>query len=370
MSFSFHHFLLFAAGFPSPVFFREDAMPRQHRLKRGFTLIELLVVIAIIAVLIALLLPAVQQAREAARRSPCTNNMKQIGIALHSYHESHECYPYSVAWSKSCTAGNANSTPRGRSLNHRGWLLLLPQMDQQPLYDAFDPDLATSNAPSSGGNGNGPGPVGPLPGQAGNANDKVVSTILTVLQCPSDDGPVAMTTATDINYSISPGNTNLLGAFTNYDFSVRRSSSSCNIWSLEANAVDRRAFGFDACSQIRDLRDGPSNTVLVAETTRRVWNGTYGMTWGYSKWVGMGVDLTYSFGINFWNCCGWDTPPMVRTPIVVGRLGDWGTVGSLHAGGAHVLLGDGSVHFLSQNIDATTRNRLAWINDGQPLGEF
>jgi prepilin-type N-terminal cleavage/methylation domain-containing protein len=342
-------------------------MPKHHHWKRGFTLIELLVVIAIIAVLIALLLPAVQQAREAARRSQCKNNLKQIGIALHGYHEAHECYPYSVSWSRSCTAGNANTIPRGRSLNHRGWLLLLPFLDQGPLYEAFDPDLATSTTRSDTG---GPAPLGPAPGQTGNANDVVVSTILEVLQCPSDDGPTAVTDVNSAAYAISPGNTTRMGAFTNYDFSVRRTSSSCNIWSLEANNTDRRAFGFDACSQIRDFKDGPSNIVVVAETTRRYWDGTYGATWGYAKWVGNGVDLTISTGINFWNCCGWDTPPYVRTPVIIGRLGNWGSVGSLHAGGAHVLLGDGSVQFISQNIDATTRNRLAWIGDGQPLGEF
>jgi prepilin-type N-terminal cleavage/methylation domain-containing protein len=341
-------------------------MARRFRSRHGFTLIELLVVIAIIAILIALLLPAVQQAREAARRTTCRNNLKQIGIALHNYHDAHQVFPYSVAWSRSCTSGNASVTPRGRSLNHRGWLLLLPFMDQAPLYNQFDFNLGAATAREAGG----PPPLGPAPGEPGNANDLVVSTKVPMFLCPSDDGPEQMTTAGDANYSIAVGSTSLLGAFTNYEFSVRRSSSSCNVWSLEANSTDRRAFGFDACSGIRDLRDGSSNTVLVAETTRRVWNGTYGATWGYSKWVGMGVDLAYPWGINFWNCCGWDSPPMARTPVLVGRLGDWGTVGSLHTGGAHVLLGDGAVRFISENIDATTRNRLAFINDGQPVGEF
>ena len=337
------------------------------RRRRGFTLIELLVVIAIIAILIALLLPAVQQAREAARRTQCRNNLHNIGLALHNYHDAYQCFPYSVSHSRSCTAGSAGAG-RTRSLNHRGWLLLLPYLDQGPLYNQFDFNLAASTADRT--TTPGPMPTGPLPGQPGNRNDVVVATKLPVLLCPSDDGPEMMTTATHPNYSIANGTSNLLGAFTNYDFSVRRSSSSCNNWILEANSMDRRAFGFDSCSQLRDLQDGPSNTVLVAETTRRVWNGTYGMTWGYSKWVGMGVDLAYPFGINFWRCCGWDSPPMQRTPVLIGRLGDWGTVGSLHDGGAFVLLGDGAVRFLSENIDATTRNRLAWINDQQPVGEF
>lgn len=335
--------------------------------RRGFTLIELLVVIAIIAVLIALLLPAVQQAREAARRSQCKNNMKQIGLALHNYHDSFNCFPYSVSYSRSCTAGTAATPPRGYSLNHRGWLLVLPYMDQAPLYNRFNFNLSASTAQGTAGAG--VTHPGPQPGQAGNANDVVVATKLPMFLCPSDNGPEEMNTATNVNYSIAPGTSNLLGAFTNYEFSVRRTSSSCNAFNLESTNQDRRAFGFDACSKIRDITDGTSNTVVVAETLRRVFNGTYGSTWGYAKWVGNGVDLAYPQGINFWRCCSWDSPPFER-PIIVGRLGDWGTVGSLHTGGAHILLGDGSVRFLSENVAATTRNRLTYIADGEVLGEF
>ncbi|QDU39084.1 Type II secretion system protein G precursor [Maioricimonas rarisocia] len=328
--------------------------------RRGFTLIELLVVIAIIAILIALLLPAVQQAREAARRSQCKNNMKQIGLALHNYHDAHGVFPYSVSHSSSCTSGTAALGSRP-PLNHRGWLLLLPYLDQAPLYNQVNFSLPTSTARNGGG-------YGPDPGQPGNANDVIVSTVLTALSCPSDDGPAQYTSSSSTNYSIAAGSTSLLGAFTNYDFSVRRTSSGCNNW-LREGLSTRRAFGHDACSRIRDIKDGTSNTVLIGETTRQTWNGV-SQTWGYSKWVGNGVDLTYSRGINFWLCCSWDSTPFSRTPVVVGRLGDWSTVGSLHTGGAHILLGDGAVRFLSENIDATTRNRLAYIKDGQPMGEF
>lgn len=331
-----------------------------RRRTRGFTLIELLVVIAIIAILVALLLPAVQQAREAARRSTCKNNLKQIGIALHNYHDTHNVFPYSVSHSSSCTSGSAIGT--GHSLNHRGWLMVLPFIEQSALYASFDFSLAGATARAGGTY------TGPRPGEPGNANDVVVSTSIPTFLCPSDDGPEKFTNASDANYAIASGTSTRLGAHTNYDFSVERTSSGCNNWLLSSRTT-RRAFGHDGCSKMRDLRDGTSNTVLVAETTRQTWNGV-AQTWGYSKWVGHGVDLTYSRGINFWECCSWDSPPFARTPVITGRLGDWSTVGSLHTGGAQVVLGDGSVRFISENIDATTRNRLAYIADGQVLGEF
>ncbi|MCA9018497.1 MAG: DUF1559 domain-containing protein, partial [Planctomycetaceae bacterium] len=112
-------------------------MPFPTRSRKGFTLIELLVVIAIIAILIALLLPAVQQAREAARRSTCKNNLKQLGLALHNYNETFNVLPYSVSHSGSCVGGSA-STASTVTLNHRGWLLLLPYLEQSALYNKFN----------------------------------------------------------------------------------------------------------------------------------------------------------------------------------------------------------------------------------------
>ncbi|WP_417393716.1 DUF1559 domain-containing protein [Gimesia chilikensis] len=332
----------------------------QLKKRRAFTLIELLVVIAIIAILIALLLPAVQQAREAARRSTCKNNLKQIGLALHNYHDAHKVFPYSVSHPHSITSGSA-STAFG--LNHRGWLMLLPYIDQANLYNQFNFSLAASTgAPTAK-----PVPGNLLPGAAGNANDQVISKIIPAFMCPSDDNDTHYRSTTSAHYAIAPGSSNEYGAYTNYDFSVTRTSSSASNWLLEGRTT-RRMFGINACSQIRDVKDGMSNTVAVAETLRWTYNGV-SQTWGHAKWVGHGVDLTYSRGINWWPCCSWDSPPFAR-PTGPGRLGDWSTVGSLHTGGAHVLMGDGAVRFISENIDATTRNNLAYIADGNPIGEF
>jgi prepilin-type N-terminal cleavage/methylation domain-containing protein len=125
----------------------------------GFTLVELLVVIAIIGILIALLLPAVQAAREAARRTQCNNNLKQIGLALHNYHDSHKTFPPDAVWGAFVAAApTAQQNPY-----HTTWLLaILPYLEQQPLYDTVDFEL-------------------PMYGQP------VTSTQLGALQCPSDD---------------------------------------------------------------------------------------------------------------------------------------------------------------------------------------
>src|SRR5512135_2886366 len=118
----------------------------QRRLRRhGFTLIELLVVIAIIAVLVALLLPAVQQAREAARRSQCKNNLKQIGLALHNYHDIANRFPAAIIGSGRANAQTA--PPRGVGptvVNTTGWVAMLPQLDQAPLYNNYNFSITSS----------------------------------------------------------------------------------------------------------------------------------------------------------------------------------------------------------------------------------
>ncbi len=111
-----------------------------NRRARAFTLIELLVVIAIIAILIALLLPAVQQAREAARRTQCKNNMKQIGLALHNYHDTFNMFPYANGGAASTV--NSNLTIMTTYRNQTGWVLLLPYFDQAPLFNTLNHSAA------------------------------------------------------------------------------------------------------------------------------------------------------------------------------------------------------------------------------------
>ncbi|WP_194242800.1 DUF1559 family PulG-like putative transporter [Gimesia benthica] len=171
---------------------------------RGFTLIELLVVIAIIAILIALLLPAVQQAREAARRSTCKNNLKQIGLALHNYHDTHQLFPYATANPGNCIPADPNAT----ITNHTGWLYLLPFMDQANLYNQFNFSAATGQHNKTSNTLAGGSSI-----TTGNA--QLGTNVIPILLCPSDDGGSAYPGA-DTNYGTGVANS----ARTSYGFSV------------------------------------------------------------------------------------------------------------------------------------------------------
>ncbi len=337
-------------------------MRKYTQKRRGFTLIELLVVIAIIAILVALLLPAVQQAREAARRSSCKNNLKQIGLALHNYHDVYNLFPYAGAADGAVTAGGGQTTVTTQfTLNTRGWVGLLPFLEQAPLFDQYDPTAPAGSYVRSGAS-----PLASVMTSA-SPNAFVASRPVTALLCPSDDGN-RFYTGNTVNYRIydQANNNGHPGAKTSYDFSIARYSSWRRLWINEPKS-SRRMFGLSSSCRFRDISDGTSNTVAVAETTLDVKNGV-APTWAYTKWVGGGVDFTYGRGINFWPCCSWRTPPFADTTR--NSLGDWSAPGSTHPGGMQVCLADGSVRFISENIDTTTRRNLAYIADGNPIGEF
>lgn len=337
-------------------------MLRRNR-RQGFTLVELLVVIAIIGILVGLLLPAVQAAREAARRMSCSNNMKQLGLALHNYHSANNQFPFSAGLSGAIEGGTAVAGD-GKVRNHRGWLGMLPYIEQQSLYNLANTSLAMSAHVHGGAAGS---ISGPLPGEPGNANDIVVSTVLPAFLCPSDPGPTTDANTSDPNYAISPGTTSKQGAYTNYDFSVRGTYNWANSYREEEMAT-KRMFGHNTSSKFNDIADGTSNSIALCETLRSVHDGRP-QSWGYTKWVGHGVDPAYSRGINDNLCCAWTSPPFTR-PVSPSILGAWSTAGSTHTGGAQFAFGDGSVHFLSDSIDFSTLQRLSYVADGQPVGEF
>lgn len=333
--------------------------------RRGFTLIELLVVIAIIAILIALLLPAVQQAREAARRTQCKNNLKQLGLALHNYHDVFSMFPMSSSSDGSLDAGDTPTVLRQGRLNHRGWLGVLPYIEQSAMFAAINFNGATGSYNRAGS----PELPAPLNDPFTNGNAQFVSKTIPAFHCPSDPGETHYT-GNSVNYWISQQayNNGLFGSLTNYDFSVERYSNSMTLWQKRAKNT-RRMFGLQNNTMIRDVADGTSNTAMVIEGTRGVKNGI-GATWGYSKWVSNGIDLAAAEGINFWPCCPWWTTTPPDSDVKPGRTRNWGAPGSVHTGGMQFCLADGSVRFLSENVDGNIRRFLSYIDDGNVIGEF
>jgi prepilin-type N-terminal cleavage/methylation domain-containing protein/prepilin-type processing-associated H-X9-DG protein len=325
----------------------------RFRVLRAFTLVELLVVIAIIGILIALLLPAVQAAREAARRAQCSNNLKQLGLALHNYHAAFRSFPPAGIGYGWCTYPESGGAPI--VLNVNGILMLLPYLEQQPLYDKYNKKQCACNAMYGNTGCCGPcSAVGVLAGDSvASGNAAVVSTRLTVLACPSDNGDPFLPESSP-HYGVKPGS-GYLGAKTNYDFSTSY-RYDCNAWSQES-ASSRRMFGENSTTRISDVSDGTSKTIAMAETVYDVYNGRCA-AWGYRGWVMVGIDVG-GYGFNQW---AW--PGIIANPRR-GQLRSWGHAGSLHPGGANILMADGSTHFFSEVTDSVLLVRLSTMAGGE-----
>jgi len=333
-------------------------LPRRH----AFTLVELLVVIAIIGVLVALLLPAVQAAREAARRVHCQNNLKQLGVALHNYYSARKEFPPAGANYGWCFGANSRIKPIEFVLNHHGLLLMLPYLEGNTLYEKVDFSQATSNFLLYN--------AVPLPdvSAVASGNAEVVSQQLSVFTCPSDIGDPLLPAAG--SYGIGSGSSQ--GVKTNYDFSVLQPAShQCDAWrhqfqtermipdditGIPPRTPIRRMFGENSDTTIAMVEDGTSHTVAMMETLFDVANGP-ALAWGYRGLYMYGIDLPTN-GINRWN------DPDTEDPRP-SQLASWGFPGSLHPGGLNVLMADSSVHFVSEDMDRITQSLLSRMADGQ-----
>lgn len=295
-------------------------MSLSRRSRRGFTLIELLVVIAIIAILIALLLPAVQQARESARRTQCSNNLKQIGLAIHNYHDTHNRFPLS---SIDATLGRSGI-----------FASILPFLDQGNTYQQYNFSLGNSDP----------------------ANLVAVSQRIPAYLCPTAPFRRAVPiSGCDANnrapgtYAASTGSLDPYGTFTggnpNNGAIVNASSGS---------------------TSMRDLTDGSSSTLLVGESA---WNFpdymfTSGACSGQVRW-----GFTY-----------WSSPyPLATAFTTLGPFnpkkmeGDSSRLSSFrseHIGVVNMLMCDGSARYVSENIDHNLLNALATRSGGEVIGEF
>ncbi|HET6422629.1 MAG TPA: DUF1559 domain-containing protein [Planctomycetaceae bacterium] len=337
---------------------------RDHERRRGFTLIELLVVIAIIAILIALLLPAVQQAREAARRTQCRNHFKQLGLAIHNYESTFGRTPAGRMSLGFCQTAPVGNTPDPNTRNGHGLTLLLPFMDQSPLYNQMNFASAFGNYRTLGG---------PLsqPDAIASGHAALSATVIPAFLCPSDPFG-AKETASSVYSPDLAVNANLSYAKTSYDFVMPSASLSRFNHNNSLTTDTRYMFGENSYLAFATCTDGLSNTLLMAEQTLSTVNGRTS-AWMFAGWVSVGVDpvgrsnTTYpATGINVWNYNN-STSALNKVP---GRRASWYNMASNHTGGAHAVLGDGTVRFLSENMDVTTLTYLCRSGDNQQVNEF
>jgi prepilin-type N-terminal cleavage/methylation domain-containing protein len=351
--------------------------------KRGFTLIELLVVIAIIAILIALLLPAVQQAREAARRTECKNKLKQIGIALHNYHDVYGRFPNGATNGTTNNLGSATRpAPAGSlgmnyTLNHTANIGLLPYIEQAPLYNSMDLSLSTGGARHATG-----GPLRPTVWDATNPNFTAVQTILSEFLCPSDNVDGTLTNGDASHYRAeNAGRTNYLPCGGSRGWATgtywpKDSTTTRTLMDGSTGVRDRGMFGFNGGARIRDITDGTSNALAFGEVrqsqgTDTVYGieGSHAAAWGSYTWVSNFIVVHPNSDPNHINNERYSiNGARDITPSRVRHHG--GAASSAHTGGAQFVLGDGAVRFISENVDNNIYARLNYIADGGVIGEY
>lgn len=324
---------------------------RLRRLMRsGFTLIELLVVIAIIAILIALLLPAVQQAREAARRTQCKNSMHNLGLALHNYHDVFQMFPFG-------TGGTDNGGDTSNWSRLSGLVPLSPYLDQAPLYNQI----------AAGGMINGTGPWNKMGAAPWRDDYPPWRVQIPVLKCASETGR-----GTDWPRI---GRTSYAFCFGDHIFE----NNSGGQWSARES---RGMFYLWSSLGVRDMTDGSSNTIVMGEIGTAMENnrsdiiGHVAMNWNTTSnpasclaMVSNGAWVPAA-SISGWRGQRWCDgnasnvgfvtvlPPNSPSCSNGTWDGDWGvySAGSRHTGGCHVLLGDGAVRFISENLDSGNKN--------------
>ena len=312
---------------------------------RGFTLIELLVVIAIIGVLVGLLLPAVQAAREAARRAQCTNNLKQIGLALHNYHGTANALPPGRIAGRGCSMAIWNGCQ-----NTSWFVLLLPQMEQQPLANAFNFDLGQE------------GPIPPIPPAGVTANSTVSHSKIALFQCPSDRDLIFSSNPATLPITVPPS----LQGIAKGNYAASWGNTQWDQGPLPNGTLYQpSAFGHSGGISFATIRDGLSGTVVMAEILQGseldirgfMWategGGTYMSRFTPNKFIDA-YGLQSGADVNGDGACV--AEPNLSLPCVPAASDPVAFTGakSRHSGGINALLGDGSVRHLRDGINPAT----------------
>lgn len=335
-------------------------MPQCRTPNFAFTLVELLVVIAIIGTLVGLLLPAVQAAREAARKSQCTNNLKQLALGLLLYEDAKKEFPAGAYWYDSdytCTGDSGDNPCKDK----RGtWITrILPHIEQRAIYEAIDFSKEVDFQLLSDGT-----PVG--------------STEIPTIRCPSSVHPDLNATTSEFptgdvyqnmkmsNYGASRGNTKQItnpschcSAWNLYNqaidsLAVNYPDNNVGLWKIFGGPFSRGSVGIPS----RQVTDGLSNTIFLGEALPEC-SHNMARGWNYSN-SGQGVISTI-IPINF-DTCSTDNPDKCRQWCNFStELG----FKSRHPSGAHFAMGDASVQFISDSIDMITYNRLGGKEDGE-----
>lgn len=343
-------------------------MFQRNNLRHGFTLVELLVVIAIIGVMVGLLLPAVQAAREAARRMQCSNNLKQLGLALHNYHGVHNRFPPTVtntsATGSAC--GSWQSNPGVSAMT-----MLLPYFEQSSVYDQYDFNMGTTRRDFAGAS------------TVTGINDRLHQTSIPTLECPSDPNRDIQFTGSCVIVASPTWQSGTFWGGSNYVFCA---GTTASFDFRAANAAGQFFHDHGGIFQqngrrgFRDIIDGSSNTLAAGEV---LWvdhsnNSVSGNgTGGKPHWAtGIPTQMSFSTagGINA-NWTAFATAPGgCRGPNTTsgGFCGGprHAALQSQHPAGAQVMLADGSVRFVSENINQVTLDRLATRQGGEVIDEF
>jgi prepilin-type N-terminal cleavage/methylation domain-containing protein len=312
------------------------------RPRLAFTLVELLVVIAIIGILVGLLLPAVQAAREAARRMQCSNNVKQLGLAFHNYHDTFRVFPIN-------SANRGSGGGPGIANTGKSWLqMILPQIEQSSLFNNIDFKV---------------GLAGTTPSHL--ANQQAANTVIAAYLCPSDsennNGRLGNRSDININppgtwavtnYKACAGSNWAWGVFSPVSTPGGRNGGNTDGLNMGNGILCSNQNATNPVTRMRDLTDGTSNTYAMGEALpgHSQWN------WWYNP---NAVTATCAMPLN---------AVLKRAK----NIGDWPnnySFASRHTGGGNFGLGDASVRFVSENIDIGTYRAYATISSGEVVSD-